>query len=71
MGDDDDSGIGRLHPFNGVEQHALAERVEAGVRLVQDHEVRVAEERPCKAEALAKWANALTEIIGPAVERRA
>ena len=28
--------------------------VEAGVRLVEDHEVRVAEERPRKAEALAK-----------------
>src|SRR5215208_4554542 len=50
VGDDDDSGIGRLHPFNGVEKHALAVRVEAGVRLVEDHEVRVAEERPCKAE---------------------
>ena len=54
VGDDDDSGIGRLHPFNSVEQHALAERVQAGVRLVENHEVRVAEERPCKAEALAK-----------------
>ena len=29
-------------------------RVQAGVRLVEDHEVRVAEKRPCKAEALAK-----------------
>ena len=54
MGDDDDSCIGCLHPFNGVEEHSLAETVQAGVRLVEDHEVRVAEKRPCKAEALAK-----------------
>src|ERR1700752_2503190 len=53
VGDDDDGGIGRLHPFNSVEKPALAERVEAGVRLVEDHEVRVAENRPRKAEAEA------------------
>src|SRR5438874_8981054 len=54
VGDDDDSCIGRLHPLNGVEEHALAESVQAGVRLVEDHKMRVAKERPCKAEALAK-----------------
>src|SRR6185437_5111787 len=61
VGDDDDSRIGCLHPFNGVEEHALAETVQAGVRFVEDNEVRVAEKRPRKAEALAKP----TREIGP------
>src|ERR1700687_3818962 len=61
VGDDDHRRIGRLHPFNGLEEHALAEIVEAGVRLVEYHEVRVAKKRPRKAEALAKP----TREIGP------
>lgn len=54
VGDDDDRRIGRLHPFNGFEKHALAEVVQAGVRLVENHEVRIAKKRSRKAEALAK-----------------
>ena len=54
MGNDDDRRIGRLHPFNGFEKHALAEVVQAGVRLVENHEVRIAKKRSRKAEALAK-----------------
>src|SRR6266478_9628686 len=61
VGDDDDRRIGRLHPFNGIEKHALAEVVQAGVRLVENHEVRIAKKRPCEAEALAKS----TREIGP------
>ena len=61
VGDDDHRRIGRLHPFNGIEEHALAEIVQAGVRLVENHEVRVAKKRPRKAEALAKP----TREIGP------
>ena len=40
--------------------------VQAGVRLVENHEVRVAEERPCKAEPLAKPARE----IGASAQRR-
>jgi hypothetical protein len=54
VGDDDDRRIGRLHPFNGFKKHPLAEVVQAGVRLVENHEVRIAKKSSRKAEALAK-----------------
>ena len=64
MGDDDHHRIGRLHLFDGVEQHALAETVEARIRLVEHHEVRLAKERPGKTEALAKPARQMGPTAG-------
>jgi hypothetical protein len=51
--------IGRLHPFNGLEKHALAEVVQTGVRLVQYDEMRVAKKSPRKTEASTKPAPAV------------
>src|SRR5689334_21981688 len=54
MRNDDHSGIRGLHPFDGVEQHAFPEVVQAGVRLVENDEVRIAEKRASKTKVLAK-----------------
>src|SRR3984893_14488246 len=54
MGDDDHRGVGDLHLFNGIQEHAFADVVEAGVRLVENHKARVTKKGPSKAETLAK-----------------
>ena len=64
MGDDDHRGVGDLHLFNGIQEHAFADVVEAGVRLVENHKARVTKERPRKAETLAKSARKTEAPIG-------
>src|SRR5882672_3766513 len=66
VGDDDYRRIGRLHPFNCFEKHALAEVVEAGVRLVENHDVGITKKRPRKTETLAK----ATRQIGRCAKHR-
>src|SRR5437016_3944500 len=50
MGDDDHRGIGDLHLFNGIQEHAFADVVEAGVRLVEHHKARAAKKGPRKTD---------------------
>ena len=54
MGGDDHRGVGDLHLFNGIQQHAFADVIEAGVRLVENYKARVAKKGPRKTETLAK-----------------
>ena len=74
VGDDDHHRIGRLQSLDGLKQHALADMVQAGIGLVENHQARVAKKCPCKAEVLAKWAllsgpRALDDVTGVLVLR--
>src|ERR1700730_6698848 len=64
MGDDDHRAVGDLHLFNGVQEHAFADVVEAGVWLVENHKARVTKEGPRKAETLAKSARKAKAPVG-------
>src|ERR1700753_1636287 len=56
VSDDDDRRMGRLQALDGLEQHAFAEIVEAGVGLIENHKARIAEKSARQSEALAKAA---------------
>src|SRR6185437_4245232 len=53
MRDDDDRCSQRLEVCDGLKQPLLAVGVETGVRLVEDDEARIAEERARQSDALA------------------
>src|ERR1700731_3012622 len=64
MGNDDHRGIGDLHLFNGIQEHAFTDVVEAGVWLVENHNARVTKKGPRKAETLAKSSRKSEAPIG-------
>src|SRR4029077_20853031 len=54
MSDHDHRAVGDLHLFNGIQEHAFADVVEAGVGLIENHKAWVTKKGPRKAETLAK-----------------
>src|SRR5262245_44092123 len=67
MRDDNHHRIGRFHSFDDLEQHPLADIVQAGIGFVENNYVRIAEKRPRKPKMLAKAAR---EICPPANDER-
>src|SRR6516162_6203061 len=53
VGDDYHRDVGGLHLLDGIEEDALADIVEAGIRFVEDHKARGAKKGPRQSEALA------------------
>src|SRR3954453_12387655 len=53
LSDDDDRRTAGLHLVDGPTQRFLALGIEAGIRLVENDQTRIAEERACEPQLLA------------------
>jgi len=53
MGDDDEGRAAGLGPGDGLRERGVAGFVQAGIGFVQEHQDRVAIQRPGQADALA------------------